>query len=485
MKLISPALEKKAIRSICSSPKLVAGRILASLNEEYFHYDPIREAFKRISRIAKRTGEVPSYSELTTDTSLSEESRKALLRNKEARVKSKKSATKLVQGMDRYRKLRGLYFNSNETLDLLQQDKVDLDDVLTKATNNLTRLRTNAEKHNHMLHLGYKGNSKAMVKQILYGKKPDLIPTGFAAFDDENGGIHPGSLWVIASTSGGGKSTMASQVMLNMTRRGYNTALVPLEMSDKETMYRVLSNVSQVPLTKIIRHTCTQNEKLKIKRKFRLYERKLARLKARYTIYSPDEEMTAEEILFLLKPYGYRVMVIDYAGLLKGIGDEAAVHESLGEIARMCKRFAQANNVIVVLLAQLADDMRVKYSQALKEHADVCWIWNYTDETKETGILDIRQLKARNLNPMNFQLSHDYSVMRIGDVDDETLKSMRSGRGDEKRKALDKFEVEINVEEDDSDEKSSRRIKRKPEKSSSGKRDLKSRKIKRTTRRAA
>lgn len=452
MKLLSTKLEKQAIKSICSSSQKVGGSVLANVNEEFFYYEPTKEAFKRIIKLARSSGALPSYDELCADPAISEASRKSLTRSKEKPVQTRARAKRLVSGLDQFRKLRGLYFDAEQTLQDLQKGSVDVDAMLAERTNAITKLRTNTQRENAILNIGKNSNMRRLMKDILYGERDQVIPTGFRVFDDENGGIPLTAMMVIASNSGGGKSAMAQQLMLNMTNAGYDVALVPLEMNERDTMYRTLANLAEVPVNKLSRRSLTKNEKKHVQRTFDKFNKKLKKLKTKYSIFAPEEDMTIEEILFLLKPYKYNVIIIDYVSLLKTQGDGVNDWQELGGIARAAKVFARSNNTAVILLAQLSDEGRVKYSQKIKEDADLAWIWQYTDETRETGILDIRQLKARNMNPFPFQLLHNYEIMRIGDVDDPVLMKMKSRQGDEKRKELDDLVRQVGIEDDDDDD---------------------------------
>jgi hypothetical protein len=134
------------------------------------------------------------------------------------------------------------------------------------------------------------------------------------------------------------------------------------------------------------------------------------------TIWSPEEDYGIEEMLFMLKPYKYRVVIIDYISLLKGADGDDQV-KALGRIARFAKVYAKNTNTVVVLLAQLSDEGQVRYARAIKEHANNLWSWHMNEEESETSILDIRQQKARNQLRFNFQLSSHNSSMRITDVD--------------------------------------------------------------------
>lgn len=449
MKIVNPKREREAILTICESSQKIGGRVLASLSEDHFYHEPTKEAFKRIRKLARTKGVIPDYQDLCSDTTISEDSRKSLLRNKVKPISTQSRAKRLIANLDDFRKMRGLYFDSEQTLDALKAPSLDIDKVLQDRTDAITKLRTNSDKQQQIINLGYKSNSKALIKEVLYGKLDTVIPTGFDDWDKDNRGIPFGALLTLAASSGGGKTALAQQLLLNMTTAGFDGVLVSLEMTQRDNMYRIMSNLAEVPVNKVMAKNLTKNERRAIKKALRKYEKELRRLKTKYSIFAPDEDMTIEEVLFLLKPYKYKVIIIDYISLLKTNGDGVNDWQELGAIARAAKMFAKANDCVVVLLAQLSDDGRVKYAQKIKEDSDVLWAWQYTDENRETGIIDIRSLKARNMVPVNMQLAHDYSIMRIGNTNDKVLSKMRSKQGNERRKKMDDLVRDASMDDDD------------------------------------
>lgn len=453
MKLLNTKAEFKAIRTICS-PKYrkSSALMMGSVSEDSFYHQPTLEAYHRISKIVKNTGEVPTYDEICSDPVISEDTRRSLTKNKELPVKTKSGTRKLIRTVEKYRKLRGLYFSAEETIRAMQQPKVDLDSLLDQNTSVLTRLRASADKHNQVHTFGHKGTD-ALFKEALYGKGIPLIPTGFAAWDDLNGGVNSTGVFGLGGPTGGGKSAIALQLMHNMTSRGYDTCFVGLEMTEIETMYRFLSNAGEVPITKFLRKKLTKGERLKVKKGYRKFKNKLKKSKTKFSIWAPDEDVSLEDILFSLKPYGYRVIIIDYISLLE-VKSGVDEWKALRDVSRVAKRYANANQTLIILLAQLGDNGNLRYARGVSENCDVLWIWSYTDESRETGLIEFRPVKARNFNPTPFTLLHDYTYMKIGDVDDRTIRRLRDqddGRGESRREKLNKFERDISVEIDEDD----------------------------------
>ena len=227
--------------------------------------------------------------------------------------------------------------------------------------------------------------------------KPRLVPTGFKTFDDRNGGIAYGSLFGIGGNAGGGKTSTALQLGQNMARIGReNVAYVSLEMDEDETFERILANVSAVPLQRIKQKKTSPSEDKKIIKAYKTYVHDLKSDSTRFTIFVPEEDVNIQEVLLTLKPYGYRVIIIDYLTLLKNTGSDGSEQqwEKLGDVGRTCKVWAKANDCIIGLLAQVSEEGILRYSQALKEHANNLWTFTANSESRENKIMKINRLKS-------------------------------------------------------------------------------------------
>jgi hypothetical protein len=133
----------------------------------------------------------------------------------------------------------------------------------------------------------------------------------------------------------------------------------------------------------------------------------------RLTIYAPDDDVSIEEVLTMLRSRGYDNNIVDYVGLLKGLdGDDQ--WRKLGSVLRYAHRFANIDKSVATILAQLDDEGRIRYSRAMQEHAALMWKWQRPDDS---GVMTIKQPKARNLKSFDFSLQMDFSNHRITDVD--------------------------------------------------------------------
>jgi KaiC/GvpD/RAD55 family RecA-like ATPase len=365
----------------------------------------------------RETGYAPDWTEIVSDPIIGEDARRILKNYTEPGAGTREKVSSLLTTLDKYRKLRALVNMSQHVLDSIEDKAVDLDELIATTSDSLTQARARGGAQAHLHHFGKSNNTVALLKEMLYGKQKPSVPTGFAAFDDINGGILLGSLLVIGASTGGGKTALGINLLRNMTEFGAeDVVLISLEMSAVQCTDRLMGILTGLDVNKISQKRLSRDEKVLVKSAYRKYVKTLKENNTRYSIYEPEEDLTIEEILLTLKPMGYRVILIDYISLLKGAdGDDQ--WRQLGNIARFAKVFAKNNNVIVALLCQVSEEGRIRYAQAIAEHANNAFIWTMPGEESETSILDINQIKARNQKRFRFQLLSNNSSMHITDID--------------------------------------------------------------------
>lgn len=416
MKLYDAKLELKALRTICESPAKIKYQTFAQLNETHFYSEAAKESYARISKLARKTAEIPEYESIIHDPVVSETTRAVLKKIKPVSL-SDKGVTKLITTLDKYRKARELYYLSEAINNSLVEDKVDIDNLIDFATEKLSRARSASNRSQEMFHSGAGNNTSKLVKEMLNKKEPDLVPTGFNTFDQRNGGIAYGSLFTIAGKTGAGKTSLALQLSRNMADIGREDVFyVPLEMDEQECFERVLSNLSGTPLEVIKRAKLTERQKNKIWKAYKKWVKELKRDKTRWSIFSPYDGITLEEALFTVQPFKPRVVVIDYLTLLKMPGRKDQWQE-LSEAAWLGKTWAKKTHGICIMLAQLGDDDKIRYSKAVAEHSNNTWAFGATKESRENKVMEITQIKARNQYLFDFTLGYTDDTYRVFDID--------------------------------------------------------------------
>ena len=452
MKLVSTKSEVAALRGACARNMVVGGTILAGLGPDYFHNEFTREAYKHILSSMRKNGEPPKWRDLLEDPGLAQETRKKLKDTSTDRISSTNEARAVLANLNKYRQMRGIFEMSESATKKLRKSQVDVEELIEEASANLIRLRQSKADTESIVTFGKGNNAGKTVKGLLSNEKANFVPTGFSDYDKENGGIFFGSLFTIGATSGGGKSATASQLAINWAGMGEHVCIVPLEMTKEEMTGRVMANAANLDVRKILLKKLSEEEKRKYLKSYRKMALRFKKADGAYSIFKPQADMTIEEIMASVYTLDPSIIIIDYISLLKGVdGDDA--WQKLGAVARYCKVYAEVHNKIVVLLAQVSEDGKIRYAQAIKEHSNNCWIFVSTKQTRENEIINVEQLKARNGRLFDFTLSAKLDVMRIGDLDIEEREKYVEAKEEKKsKKGKDGKKSKRDKEEPDSKE---------------------------------
>lgn len=417
-KIVSIKSELAVLRGMCHRDKKIAGTLISAIDDSYFYSPESVEIYSAIVRNMGELGTPPSYRLLIEDPEISDEAREHF-RDSTPTIQTVKEAAKATRILNRYRQKRGLFNLAAYVGEQLKSSRIDIDNTLHRAGTALNVIRSKKSSDDSFIHFGKNNSSLKIVNSILDDdNSEDTIPTGIEAFDTVSGGIARGALFTIGANSGGGKSVMASALAVNMANRGYKVLLVPLEMSKREMTARIMANVTKTDLSDILLQRLATGEKELVRKRFKRWVTKVKEKGGRYTIFKPEEDMTIEEIMASINAYDCDVVIIDYISLLKGVDGEDQVR-ALGQVARYAKINAENNHRANILLCQLNDEGKIKYSRAISEHSANCWVWKATAETKETGITKIEQIKSRNSLAFPFLVKIDYAKMRILRVDME------------------------------------------------------------------
>ena len=203
-KFNAPKLELTILRSICERKnEKVAARFL-SLDSSFFVYSPVMHSMERIATHLKKTGTIPTFDALVEDPVLPESDRAILSRAfaKAQPITSSADAEIAFTSLRTYRARRKLheigdgiqrYLDADEDAD----DRPDLDKVLEDLGNQVSAATVSHFSSKQIMRIGRGNNSRLAVKELLYGDKPPLVPTGFTAFDSMNGGMPESGLFTV------------------------------------------------------------------------------------------------------------------------------------------------------------------------------------------------------------------------------------------------------------------------------------------------
>lgn len=406
MKAFDAALEIQALRSILKKPEDL-GAYLGRLNHEYFNSPEASEILNRVVIYINSGKDIPSAELLKNDMALSEAARVALT-NEIQTISSKSEMDTVVEILSKYRKARIIQTVIFDALETMKQDNPDVDSVISTMAVGLEQCNVGSSK-SEMLHMTPENCEEILADTFeeLESEDSDYIPTGFTEFDEKSGGFRKKNVITIASVPGGGKSAMALQMAANQFLAGHKVCIASFEMDEIEVKFRLLSSISEIDHSTISLKRLTKKHKAIIEQKFRDFLKKGKRL----TIWTPSRDLNITDIKMEIKHFGFDVIYVDYIGLLKS-DDKKQMWEMLGEHARAAKKAANELDAAMVLLAQYDDqESKIKYSKAIVANSNFVWAWDNSEKERELGIIEVKQLKARNAEVYPFYLQRSMNIM--------------------------------------------------------------------------
>lgn len=422
--LYSQKLELRCLITLTSSkvPEPVRSTLIGQLTDDHFNYPPVKAAFSRVSRLAKKRFQLIDFEDLIEDPQLDLDFRDILKSNADLKpCRSRSKIKTMVLLLDNYRKTRLLWYAAQSVMENIQSDSFDIEENLNILSTKLALARNDINDDAQITTVGVGGNADTLTDSILNDETVDLIPTGYAAYDTVNGGFPTEGVVLLAATTSGGKSTVLMNLLKNIHVNTYaNVLRVSFEMGDKQEHSRFLSLISEVPFYKIKQKKLTPQDKKTIKTAYKKFNEFGEKHDCWFKTITPTRGMTIEDTLRLVKPFGPKIIGIDYVSLLEGVDSENQ-WRIMSSIVRVCKIFTRETKCLIILLAQLDDDSsKLRYSRGMREHVDVFWFWNYSDlKVRETKILPLTCGKARDGSVFSFELGDRFERMCVIDVEHE------------------------------------------------------------------
>ena len=235
------------------------------------------------------------------------------------------------------------------------------------------------------------------------------VPTGYRGLDEMTTGFHPGELILIAARPSMGKTSFGMNIIGNASIRAHKCAAVfSLEMPAEQLVLRLLCTEAKVDMQRVRRGQIEDDEWLKLSEAMALIAE--ARLFIDATaginvtgIRSKARRLQMEE--------GLDIIMIDYLGLMTGVGKFGSRQEEVSSISRSLKALASELGVPVIALSQLSraptgrSNHRpvlsdIRDSGAIEKDADVVMFIHreeyYDDKPENKGLAEIIIAKQRN-----------------------------------------------------------------------------------------
>ncbi len=428
MEMFSLGLEIRAIRTITNPNIKEAYRtaMMGRLSVSHFSSEVTRKAFRRITKLVEVKNEIIEWDDLLEDPNLAEEFRDSLREADETPAKTMKGFDKIFDSLEEYRQRRDVMnIGKQIAKDFGEADpeEFDIQEYMQQLGDKLGQAQRGTRTTEKVWTFGgKKSNAVKLAKQVITNPKEVMYKTGFKAYDKRNGGWPTTGVVLLAGSTSGGKSVISMNIADAMAKlNGIHCLKVTLEMTAEQEMKRMLAMISGVDFWKIKQGKLSGREKKELLKAAKKYDKIVSKSKGRNSFTSPERGMSIDDVLYMSIPYGVHVTFIDYVGLLEGIDNDNQWRE-LSTIVRKAKVHASATGQLVVILCQLDDQSgRIRYSNGMREHADVVWSWNYSDpEVREGKIIPVQVMKARDGELFEMPLKDMFETMRVADAEEGT-----------------------------------------------------------------
>lgn len=249
--------------------------------------------------------------------------------------------------------LRQLVRTCNAIVGDVVAEESDAGEVFTNAQNRINDLCLEVESgatsdHFQPLQAVIDGDVVKALEDLRYGRSPKL-KTGFDAIDHAiGGGVALSDVVLVAADTGKGKSAFALQMAYNFAAAGIPSAFLAGEMTNKENVLRLLSQLSGVTnLNWLIKITDDEYTFLlewanAIKRMPIYFEHQIS-----------DMQTLATHLRSVVRRQKVQVLVIDYIQLFKMEKiDRRKRNERIAEASQEVKRLANELNLAIIEVAQ-------------------------------------------------------------------------------------------------------------------------------------
>ena len=235
------------------------------------------------------------------------------------------------------------------------------------------------------------------------------VPTGYTGLDEMTTGFHPGELILIAARPSMGKTSFGMNIIGNASIRAHKCAAVfSLEMPAEQLVLRLLCTEAKVDMQRVRRGQIEDDEWLKLSEAMALIAEAKLFIDATAGINITGVRSKARR---LQMEEGLDIIMIDYLGLMTGVGKFGSRQEEVSSISRSLKALASELGVPVIALSQLSraptgrSNHRpvlsdIRDSGAIEQDADVVMFIHreeyYDDKPENKGLAEIILAKQRN-----------------------------------------------------------------------------------------
>lgn len=207
------------------------------------------------------------------------------------------------------------------------------------------------------------------------GEQTQGIPT-ISELDQHLRGAHPGRLWVIGAYPEGGKSVMASQIVLDAALSGVPCLFLSLEMSERDLMDRMIIQTARIDAKAYTEPLAYARENGDAKINNGLIKAINSAIpkivNAPLRVQRPANRNLPTVISAIRRAHremGIKIAAIDYVQLIKGAKAETKESE-VSEVSHALQEAAGDLGITLIALSQLNADGETKHGRVIEEDAD-------------------------------------------------------------------------------------------------------------------
>ena len=232
-------------------------------------------------------------------------------------------------------------------------EEANANDIFANAQGQINDLCLQAEsgdsdEHFAPLHKIIDFEVMQALSDLREGKSPKLA-TGFPGIDHAiGGGIAPSDVLLIAADTGKGKSALALQLAYNFAKQGIPSAFLAGEMTNKENVLRMLSQLSGIANLNW-KQQISENEYDHLVQ----WAQHIKNAPIQFESRISDMQTLATYLRSIVRRQKVKVLVIDYIQLFKLQKIETRKrNERIAEASQEVKRLANELNIAIVEVAQ-------------------------------------------------------------------------------------------------------------------------------------
>lgn len=271
----------------------------------------------------------------------------------------------IIKNLSKCRRLRKIFFDGYKSLETPEE----LDDKSSGAYKRIYEEMCNEEKRDlyslaeladGALHpQGLNFREQAEYKQEMYAKYgsdyigENSVLSGFKDFDRFYRGFKFTSLNIIAARPAMGKTAFALNIATKALEKGVTVGLFSLEMSSEEIGDRIISSVSEVPLSNLFSGDLVSHDIHHIEAAQRNFKRSKGQL---YICDRANSSLDQIKIKsrHLANNLGCKLIIIDYLQLISCAGSQESRQVEVSAISRGLKLLAKELDVAIICLSQLS-----------------------------------------------------------------------------------------------------------------------------------